>query len=142
MFIAIINDAYGAVNEEAGATPTLATSLRKSLTKLAAKIRGISHPTRVPSISTSQLLFLLKRLKSRIRKEKLTKSELARWPGFQDMPDGLFERVWSKLSSVTATTKMEEQKVGLGESDSDDELEEYEDEGDDEESAAAAPPAS
>ena len=139
MFIAIINDAYSDVNEEAGATPTLAYSLRHYLTKLAGKIRGITNKERLPTVSDNQMLFLLKRLKTRARKDEITKAELANWPGFQDMPEELFEKVWKKLSKVTASTKMEEQKVGLGEAGSDDEKSdgEEEEEGDDEARVAA-----
>lgn len=117
MFVAIISDAYAAVNEEAASAPTITSSITQFFTKKISKCT--EDPDAVaPKMGKAEMMKLFKRTASRAKLTELTKEQVARLPGFQDMCPETFEEVWRRVATATETSATEKQQVGLGGADS------------------------
>ena len=126
MFIAIISDAYADVNNEGQDEEEQKITFRQHVKRLMRstqrKIRGFLNPEdREPSISSQQLLDLLKKTRRKVGEKGFTKQDLADCSGFQDMPEDTFDDVWETLVLQTRPNKTERQPMGFGEPNSDDE---------------------
>ena len=125
MFVAIISDAYAAVNEEAASAPTITSSITTFITK---KINKCSEdPDAIaPKMGRTEMMKLFKRTASHTKQTEMTKEQVARLPGFQDMCPETFEEVWRRVATATETSATEKQEVGLGDASSEEEPDEDE----------------
>jgi len=130
MFVAIISDAYAAVNEEAASAPTITSSITTFFTKRIAKCS--EDPDAIPpKMGRTEMMKLFKRTAYRIKVPELTKEQVARLPGFQDMCPETFEEVWKRVVLATEISATERQEVGLGDSASSDEDEDEDEDSED-----------
>jgi len=119
MFVAIISDAYAAVNEEAASAPTITSSITAFFTKKIAKCS--EDPDAIPpKMGRTEMMKLFKRTANRTKVAELTKEEVAALPGFQDMCPETFEEVWKRVALATEISATERQEVGLGDAGSSD----------------------
>jgi len=119
MFVAIISDAYAAVNEEAASAPTITSSITTFFAKKIAKCS--EDPDAIPpKMGRTEMMKLFKRTANRTKVPELTKEQVARLPGFQDMCPETFEEVWKRVALATETSATEKQEVGLGDDGNDD----------------------
>lgn len=135
MFVAIITDAYSKIvedenreEEEKRKEKGNNSSLRTLIQDIKLKIYFIMYPDkREPSISSAQLLDLLKSTRRKIPDgKKLTRYELAEFTGFQDLSEPVFNEIWAKLVTQKELNETELQPMGFGEANSEDEaLEEH-----------------
>lgn len=135
MFVAILTDAYSKIvedenreEEEKRKEKGGESGLKSAIKAIKTKIYFVLYPDRrEPSISSAQLLDLLKSTRRKIPEgKKLTRFELAEFTGFQDLSEPVFNELWAKLVTQKELNETELQPMGFGEANSEDEaLEEH-----------------
>jgi len=140
MFTGILGNAYDTANDDAPETPPMSETFGKLFDDLKAKLSRDKDEL-PPSPSKEYLVMLFQRTFSRMTAEQkeddMKIEELAKMPGFQDMPGEVFMDIWKQLSSVNEPSEPEKRNLGIVDEDEDQQQEvgdeeEDEDEDDDE----------
>jgi len=136
MFTGILGNAYDTANDDAPETPPMSETFSKIADDIKAKLSRDKDEV-PPAPSKEYLVMLFQRTFARMtaeqKEEDMRIEDLAKMPGFQDMPGEVFMDIWKSLSAVNEPSEPEKRNLGIADEDEDQQQENEMDEEDEEE---------